>query len=67
MDVFAVSESMVTPGEEKPDGNSGADGQPEEANKFQRAISAWRGTNCLPLILRNRSRADICDILQESI
>jgi hypothetical protein len=44
MDVFAVSESVIAPQEEKPDGNSGAEGQPEEANKFQRAISAWRGT-----------------------
>ncbi|CRG89418.1 Protein CASP [Talaromyces islandicus] len=53
MDVFAVSESVIAPGEEKPDGNTGAQGQPEEANKFQRAISAWRGidlTNTIPKI-----------------
>ncbi|QKX62028.1 uncharacterized protein TRUGW13939_09184 [Talaromyces rugulosus] len=53
MDVFAVSESVIAPQEEKPDGNSGAEGQPQEANKFQRAISAWRGidlTNTIPKI-----------------
>ncbi|KAL1963562.1 hypothetical protein VTN77DRAFT_8007 [Rasamsonia byssochlamydoides] len=54
MDVFAVTEGVL-PGQEKQgghdnrNGNAGSHG--EEANKFQRAISAWRGidlTNTIP-------------------
>ncbi|KAH8699016.1 putative Golgi membrane protein [Talaromyces proteolyticus] len=51
MDVFAASESVNMPDQEKPDGNTSTESRSEEANKFQRAISAWRGidlTNTIP-------------------
>ncbi|OKL64161.1 hypothetical protein UA08_01067 [Talaromyces atroroseus] len=50
MDAFAVSEDMI-PRQEQPDGNSNQGTKSEESNKFQRAISAWRGidlTNTIP-------------------
>lgn len=46
MDVFGVTEGVL-PGQEKRDGhadrNANAGSHGEEANRFQRAISAWRG------------------------
>jgi hypothetical protein len=46
MDVFAVTEGIIPTqetqdGHDDPNANPGSHG--EEANKFQRAISAWRG------------------------
>jgi len=50
MDVFAVTEGVL-PALEKPDGhddrNANTESHGEEANKFQRAISAWRGARIL--------------------
>jgi hypothetical protein len=48
MDAFAVTESIL-PEPEKPDvqddRNAISGSLGEEANKFQRAISSWRGMN----------------------
>lgn len=41
MDTFAVSENILAE-QEKPDVNGSQN--TEESNKFQRAISSWRGT-----------------------
>lgn len=49
MDVFGVTEGVL-PGQEKQghaDRNANAGGHGEETNKFQRAISAWRGARIL--------------------
>lgn len=48
MDTFAITEGIIP---EQPANQDGHDSQsttsklPEEANKFQRAIAAWRGMN----------------------
>lgn len=44
MDAFAVSETMLAE-QGKPDDNGNQSTNTEESNKFQRAISSWRGTN----------------------
>jgi homeobox protein cut-like len=43
MDAFAVSENILAE-QEKPDINGNQSTNTEDSNKFQRAISSWRGT-----------------------
>ena len=51
MDTFAITEGIIPEApntQDAPDSqNANVSKLPEEANKFQRAIAAWRGMNLL--------------------
>lgn len=63
MDTFAFTEGIV-PGSNNQDAEKDTGKLPEGANKFQRAIAAWRGMrrDCYTHDWAAEHRADIWDI-----